>query len=87
MLPDLKWRNVAVVIAALVIASGYVAWGIIIATERPVIGFTGIRRLSRRRSSPLRSDAAPKPQRPPLGTSEAGARPLKIKSRHRCPVR
>jgi hypothetical protein len=38
MLTDPTWCNVAVVIAALVIASGCVAWGIIIATERPVIG-------------------------------------------------
>ena len=35
MLTNLRWRNVAILIAALVIASGCMAWGIIIATERP----------------------------------------------------
>ena len=36
MLTNLTWRNVAVLIAVLVIASGCIAWGIIIATDQPV---------------------------------------------------
>ena len=35
MLTNLTWRNVAVLIAVLVIASGCVAWVIIIATDQP----------------------------------------------------
>jgi hypothetical protein len=36
MLTNLTWRNVAVLIAVLVIASGCIAWGIIITTDRSV---------------------------------------------------
>jgi hypothetical protein len=37
MLTNLTWRNVAVLIAVLVIASGCIAWGIIITTDRSVL--------------------------------------------------
>jgi hypothetical protein len=36
MLTNFTWRNVAVLIAVLVIASGCIAWGIIITTDRSV---------------------------------------------------
>ena len=36
MLTNLTWRNVAVLIAVLVTASGCIAWGIIITTDRSV---------------------------------------------------
>src|SRR5437868_15279295 len=36
MLTNLTWRNVAVLIAVLVIASGCIAWGIITTTDRSV---------------------------------------------------
>ena len=36
MLTNLTWRNFAVLIAVLVIASGCIAWGIIITTDRSV---------------------------------------------------
>jgi hypothetical protein len=34
MLENLSWRSAAALIAALVIASGCMAWGIILATDR-----------------------------------------------------
>jgi hypothetical protein len=37
MLTNLTWRNVAILIAVLVIASGCIAWGIIITTDRSVL--------------------------------------------------
>src|SRR6266481_4129178 len=36
MLTNLTWRNVAILIAAIAIASGCIAWGIIIVTDQPV---------------------------------------------------
>ena len=36
MLMNLTWRNVAILIAVVVIASGCIAWGIIITTDRSV---------------------------------------------------
>ena len=34
MLTNLTWRNVAILIAAIAIASGCIAWGIIVATDQ-----------------------------------------------------
>ncbi len=34
MLPDLTWRNVAILIVAIAIASGCIAWGIVVATDQ-----------------------------------------------------
>jgi hypothetical protein len=42
MLENLSWRNVAVLIAGLAIASCLMAWGIIIATDR--VTYTGFDR-------------------------------------------